>query len=1319
MKKSLLFSAGVALVALPMSAQKLGAGYVTWPESSELHTYVSAWNGGNGTITIDGKTWEDANFFISRVKPKERFYDVTTQVYPGITQYDAEKNPSGNDKRVAFWVPIGEESRNMVKLNALADGVFDGEVFNMWAYIDHWGNWNAPFGWTPGNFADVAHKNGVAVSGVCGVPFGSLGSWQTTFTGLKNLGGTTVGKFLYYFGQDGLGYNSEWGSSGGGARGLGLTTLHEQLQTYMADKNPIWEVLWYGGVGDSGGNYFDTGLTNSQTLYKSASMFLNYNWNSTSTMTSSISTSKSMGKNPFYIYAGMNSQGGEPKSGDNYPILKDYQYSVGIWGAHAVNMYWQTRYSNGSSDAAKMNTYLKNVEQWFGNGPRNPAIKLVPTTNRAHRPNDNWAGMSSMMSARSTLKWDLNEEPFYTFFNVGNGSFFNWRGKRTHNNPWHNIGIQDYMPTWHYWFAPTILGGRDASLQLSDRHLNAATTWEDAYVGGSCLKISGTNSGTEYLHLFKSDFATVARDKIVLKYKLLGGTGKVSLICYGATSVNNNNKGTYTERVKEIFNADNCSDVEDASYITTTDEAGWQTLEWDLTAGTKLTNWKVTALKFEGVENLEMLIGGLWVEKNGTTFATPAAPQLTSAKLLANNVNGVDGKLIWNMANSKAAGEPCYNSDVNTSMFQLWAQQQGEEPVMMGMTTSWAGFVFAAPVNNNGAKQMRFGVSALSLDTKSSSAVTWSDYMSLADYQTIEDIIINKNIIKPNEKFQLEFVDPEHASATWTITDENGIVKWTGNGTKVECPGLDGIGAYNLKVTSNGTTKEYPRYVSISSEAVGALPEIYSLAIDGDNVQENGEGVTILVNDEKTFSYTGRKADGSASRGVNLNENWFGVSCGEIGLGGSKSFSVAAWVKYDELPTGRSNFITIEDRTGASWPLNNWGYFWSRINDEGKFLYDGIDSAWGWRTETATEGGRIFYRYDDAKIDVGAWTHVALVFEYKANSNEMRSTFYINGKKQMVSAWVSIIKSTMEGIVGSENGEWTNLEKCFGSAKAYGTNTYTPDYVAHGYPVTDNMWIAFGGTSKDISAVKGCVDDFQVWGKAMTEEDVQKSMAGLDKNNLPADVYGYWDFEGEANANKSFTGSVGSSAPKSAPKAYLYTIPSGGENDNKRVYDEPNYLVGSPFIAGTAYPVVTKPTWETRRAEIVGDGTGESGEATMSWTRPGDYSVRLHLTNGHGEATMDYPVVKVTESTQGIGEIGADDQGFTTYTIEDALFVEFDADGTYDVEVYNMSGMLAGKKTVDIVAGQNVSIALGSQGVYLVKVVRDGQLLRTVKVIRK
>ena len=1308
MKKLLLLSAGALLAAMPAMAQKLSAGYITWPESSELANYVTAWNGGSGTLTVNGETWEDANFFISRVKPKVRFYNTKSQVYPEITQYSST-NQNGTDKRLIHWVPIGDENRDgaAVKLNSLADGVFDGEVFNMWAYVDHWGNWNAPYGWTPGNFADVAHKNGVAVSGVASVPWGGISSsWKLGLQKMAALNSDVVGKFLHYFGQDGLGYNSEWS---GYSPTNGLTALHDGLKNYMASRNPIWEIVWYGGTNDYGNIYFDQGIGTFTSIYKSASIFHNYNWNSTSKMANDISRSKSAGKSPFYIYAGMNVQGGEPKSGANYTILKDYQYSIGMWGAHSVNMYWQTRFNNGGSDMAKINTYLKTCEQWFGNGPRNPAIKLNITDNRAHRPNDNWAGMSSMMSARSTLGWNISDEPFYSFFNIGNGTFFNWKGERQNNNPWHNIGVQDYQPTWHYWFAPTFC---DNDVQPSEVSLNASITWEDAYVGGSCLQISGSTD-QEYLHLFKTNFTVDFMQVITVRYKLLEGTGNVSLVLAPASNP------TVAEHDGDLplFTTANAETVCDKSYAAGAD--GWQTATFEigLDAMFGADPIGMIGLKFTDAENLKLLLGEVSISAGAT--ATPQKPQITLSRVLAYNVNGVDAKLIWNMPNNKPVGEPCYNSDVNTSVFQMWAQQEGQEPVMMGMTTSWAGFVFAAPTVPGGAEKMRFGVCAVSEDTNSASEIAWTEYLALPTYNTIDDISINKSVIKPGEQFEVTFVDPNHVAAQWTVIDASGAEVATANGTTFVCEGLDAIGSYDLKVEFGTVSKVYSSFIAVSSEAVGALPEIYSLAIN-DESTEGVEEVSFNINESKKFSYTGRKADGVSSRGIDLAEKWFGVSCGEIGLNAHKSFSVAAWVKYNELPAGRSNFITIEDRIGGGWPYNNWGYFWSRITEEGKFVDTNIDTIWGWRTQgNNTEGNRIFYRYDDAKIDVNAWTHVVIVYEYKEGTNEMRSAFYINGVKQKVSAWINVHKGTYEGIVGS-NGDWSQLERGFGSALGgrYGTDTYEPGYCPHAYPVNERTWICFGGSSQDIAAVRGCVDDFQVWGKAMTDEDVKASMEGLDKNNLPADVLGFWDFESEPATDYGFVGAVGSAATKSAPKAYLSAIPSTGENNNQRVLTEATYLVGCPFISGTAYPVTTVPTWNTRRATVNGNGTGEAGSADISWARPGDYSVTLTLANGHGEATREYPVVKVSE-TQGIEDVVVDSEGFITYTIEDALFVEFDQDGAYSVAVYNMAGTLVGQKDANVVAGQNMSIALGAQGVYLVKVTRDGQELRTVKVIRK
>lgn len=1333
MKKSLLLLTAVASLPLAMSAQELREGYITWPESSKLAEYVQQWNGGQGTFTINGEAWEDQEFFTSRVKPRVRFDNPQTQVYPERLAYDLETK-SGTDKRLCFWVPISDNQRNNVATNALPNGIFDQEAFSLWSYVDHYGNWTCPWGWTPGAFADVAHKNGVAVSGVASTPWGTISNeWATAYNAMANVTPEEVGKMLYYFGQDGLGYNSEF--NGSSSTVSTLINLHEGLKAYMADRNPLWEVMWYAGTNDYGNINFDSGIANFQKLFNSASMFLNYNWNSTGTMQNAIATAKNLGRTPFHIYAGMNMQGGEPKFGDNYPIIKDYQYSIGLWGAHQVNMIWQDRQSKGSDPMVKQKNYNYMMEQLFTNGVRNPATKMEIKTNRAHRPSDDWAGYSSMMNARSALDQNLASDYFFTYFNLGNGQFINWRGDRKCDNQWYNIGVQDFMPTWRWWFAPEWMA---TDVAAGTTHLSAEFTWEDAYVGGSCLKVSGT-AEKEYLHLFKTKMTGLGSKAVTVRYKLLRGSADVRLML---RSFNNPTKAPNLAALNNlvILKAEDAITAQDQSYKVGAD--GWITYTINLSAtagnGTNMPGGLgIIGLEFLNADDMELLIGEISILPK-TNSATPDAPQIKSAKVLANLFTGVDGKLFWTMDNDAALknGVPKYNSDVKTSIFKLYAQQENGEEQLVGLTSSWAGFIFRAKFDQSGAGRIRFGVSAVAADGRTESSISWSDYMEVPAYERVTNVYCNKNVIKPNEKFILGFEDATMPSATWTLSNAvTGTEVWSGNGKTVECPGLAEIGSYDLTVTyEDGSraqvTKTYPRYIPITSTATGALPEIYSLAIDGNEVTSESADINIDLQDKpsetKKFSYTGRYADGKSSRGLSINEKWFGVRVGDLGMDGNKSFSIAFWVRLDQIPTGYSNFVTIEDRITGGWPFDNWGYFWSRVNENGGFTGNLIDGAWGGRSVgRGTEDSRWWYSYQEAKIDKGNWTHIVLVFEYNQD-NYFRQHFYINGKKQKVTQWINGNKGTAESAFGGGNGDWWNLtllrNKLWPTGNypsdSWGEDTYEPEFTnTTSWPIAQDMWISFGGTSQNINAVQGSLDDFQIWYKAMDENDVQTAMNGLDKNSLPADVIGYWDFEQDADANKAFVGAAGANATVQAPKAYWYDIDSEGEGKNDRIARVPSFLSGCPFLTGEGYPIITKPTWKTR-ATAVGDGNGEEGSADVTFDRQNDYTVELTLENGHGSATATYPVVSVKKNTA-IDGIAADNGEVKTYVISDALFLDFAEAGAYDVLVYNTSGMLQARKTLNAAAGQTATVALGTPGIYLVKVVKDGKELRTVKVVRK
>ena len=45
----------------------------------------------------------------------------------------------------------------------------------------------------------------------------------------------------------------------------------------------------------------------------------------------------------------------------------------------------------------------------------------------------------------------------------------------------------------------------------------------------------------------------------------------------------------------------------------------------------------------------------------------------------------------------------------------------------------------------------------------------------------------------------------------------------------------------------------------------------------------------------------GRRADGNASRGVNLNSIYMGAKIGDMGLDAHQSFSVSAWLRIDKI----------------------------------------------------------------------------------------------------------------------------------------------------------------------------------------------------------------------------------------------------------------------------------------------------------------------------------------------------------------------------------------------------------------------------------
>lgn len=1242
------------MMAVGAKAQELKSDYVNWGLASEQFGEVlTSWAPGQ-------KISEDDNFFISRVKPRTHFRNQKTQVRLGL---DAT-----NDKRLVAWLPVNEPGKN-----GLPDGVYDSEVFSMWNYVTHWGNWTAPLGRVPGAFLDVAHKNGVPVTSVASVPYGAiLGGWTTCFNKLSAVAPEKAAQFLNFYGVNGLGYNSEFSTTKNLVEGL--QKFHEGLVEKASVKDPLFENLWYDGTSDVGFIHFDGGLgAHNDGNFGSngkarSSLFLNYNWNSTSLLQQSVDYAKTINRDPLLLYAGINMQGGEPKSGPRWTLLKDYPISIGLWGAHQRSMFWESRQEKGSAPEVQQRTYMLRTERWFTGGTRNPIN--CPEINNSlayHADNFDFHGMSSMMSARSSLKWDLSEEPFISYFNLGNGKFMNWNGERANSLEWYNIGVQDYLPTWRWWFAKELLGREKTNVPAQS--LDAEFIWDDAYVGGSCLRVFGSGE-EQYLHLFKTDYALQSGDVITFRYKLVKGSADLNL-------------ALTTVGAEETAVAPNDFKVFDSKLIA--DEDVWLTKTFTVGESLAGKNLALVALHFENAKDMNLRIGEFSIVRG--VAQKPATPVVESSKLLYFSRKGVDGKLIFNMPNDKPAGEVCYNLDVKTSMFKLYVQQENKEPLFVGLTTSWAGMFYNAPlVLDEPSARVRFGVSALSLDHKAESEIAWGEYLSTSTYDYNDDIRLDKTSIKPGEDFEMSFVDPLHESGKWELLDKAGKVVFTGEGRSVKVESLTEIGAYKLRLTAPQydkdkklrpvTTREFGGFVQITSKEVGALPKILTLTAN-----EKNEAVEVKVNEKVAFAYTGREADGAGSQGVDLKEERFGVKAADLDLTGGKSFSVAFWLKINKLATGETQLFSVANK-GESWPKTDWGWIWCNLQEDGRmgsFTFRGTDRS-------ANEELR--YKFEETRLPIGNWVHIAYSFDYNEDG-KFRADYYVDGVKQKLTGWNR----------RSQGDTYQNTD---------------PGYQPNVYNITKGQVIAVGGKAAFRNGIDGVIDNLVVWDKAITADEVALSMGDLDPAKLPENVLGLWNLEEKAGENNVFP-AVGK---KVGVEAGTHNFEAtGNEGQGVLKWIASSYTSGTPFVKGTAFPVVTKAVWKAKKSEITGEtGNATAGEALIAFKQKGDYDVTLTLVNSLGSDSKKFSVIKV-DYPESIGTVEAAD--FRTIVVGEDVLIEFAQAGRYDVSVYNLAGQRVAHKDARIFEGGNVQLRLGQTGTYVVKVARDGKVVRTVKLLKK
>lgn len=1217
--------------------------YIKNESTTPFYTAYRNWTVGSPLYGDDTQAAADEEFFISRVKPKTRFTNAQTQVDPQLN----------SQRKMLWWCPIGTTDGD--NWNAKPSYFFDSEVFSMWSYVDIYGNWTAPFVRMPAAFMDVCHKNGVVTSVLASVPWAETLNPDTghgaNFKALYDGGTDKLLQFLRYYGIDGIGFNSEFYSGS-------LTTPLKEMLTGAFEKKdeanwPTFHNCWYSLMGN-GGTVSDYSQLNSgcsdwfdwQGKTTSDAYFLNYNWGS-SHLNTSQNTARGFGRNSFDVYAGMDFQG---RSSAAWTALKDYDISVGIWGAHNMNMVFEGRGALGSSPVQRQKTYQLTSENTFTGSSFNPVNTPEISDKLRHTPTaTDFHGFSSFITARSAM-WsnDLSREPMVTYFNLGNGLYFNVEGETAFENEWYNLGMQDYLPTWRWWLTKGFMGRTADDVLLRTTGLQPEFTWDDAWFGGSCLQISGQTE-EQYLHLFKTKYPVQTGDVLTIRYKVVSGTGTMAWAC----------------------SVEDAEDTEVAGKIETVqaDDEVW--VEKTINIGTGRNDLKIAgktlamlAMKFtETSSDFKVYIGEISLTRG--TAAKPATPICRSSEMLGSNYKGVDMKIFYKMVEDypSTSADPVYNADVNTWYYKVYTQQEGCEPVMCSATTSWAAYVVGAPYNNEVGGKMRIGISAVSLDGKAESEIAWGEYQAIPAPTISSEISIDKPIIKANEEFTIGYVDPNHPAAReWKIqnvrTDE--FVKTVADAASFTTT-LPEEGIYNLfLINSEGEEIKNYGMIQISSDEVGAMPRIESLMANGST-----EPIEVNTNETVTLSYVGRDADGHVSRGLNLNERAFGVDGRQLGFSTLTPFSISFWFKAEQFIHGSAGTQLLNIRSSTDkWPASDWGYVWNDLDPDNTFHFN---------LRAASANGGTQFTLDDFKFLPNQWYHIAYVF---GNQNGGRViTLYVNGKKVFTSPVVTDIYS------------WRQ----------------------------DNF-ILFGGGAFNRSGVNGLLDEFQIYNKAITEEEVLTSMKHMEV--APENLIGYWDFESDPDdqdriystgANKSIYGS-------------LIQVTTISEGNNQYTPFPSTFATGAPFIPGEIYQVETLPTWNLSKAatiETPSDGNTTAGSVGVSYRETGEYTATLTLQNGWGKDTKTFNFIKVNLE-DAIDEANVVD--FTTYPnpFVDQVNVQFAKEGNYTIEVTAINGQVVASRQAKVSDGEFVQMGINAEpGHYLVVIKHAGKTLKVIKVIKK
>ena len=1221
----------------------------------------------------------DDQFYISRVRPLPRIAEAD--------DYQAEVSKQAKPgRKMCLWTPLDDPTSSW---KALPRYCFEGDNFSMWSYLNIHGNWTAPWFRVTGGLSDVAHKNGVAVGCVASIPWSAsvnvngTSGWGKTFGELtkKNSDGTYANverfvKILKYYGIDGVGVNSEFSSN---------AATMKQIQGFFAACHKEAEKIgwkfqlhWYDGTNDYGAITFDSGLgTHNKAQFGDKDnvvtdmMFSNYNTGN-GTLKNSAEYAKNMGRDPYDYYKGFDIQGRSlHASNANWNDLNDAEASVGFWGAHSQGLIHQSATDYGTSDVAIQQAYLDKQEMVFSGGNRNPAntpdilgrSDVVTLANGSLK--GKFHGVASYVTAKSTIQ----QVPFVTRFNLGNGLTFKNEGEVTFNHKWHNIATQDYMPTWRWWIVDGNESAKSADLA------QAELTWDDAYWGGSCLRLKGQTT-TSRVKLFKTLLKTEPSYNISLTYKMSNELDTHAKLFVAL-------KGKLTE-YKEIDIPAAGKFGQWTTFTTTLDKLGLKSGDEIAMIGIRLDN---TA------KDYNMLVGELAVRNPQQKFA-PVAPKIKEIDVLRGKDKTCDFKIRY-AAKEETGGEKTYNDEVDTWYYEIWFQQKGEKEQYLTATTSWAAYVVDAPMvidNPNVAdatRDCRFGVRAVSPDGLQKSEISWSEYQKVEYDTPSTEVAIDRQVIKPNEQFKVYYEDqfaPNAQSFRLLNAQTGAQVGEKYSNCNQFTTSVPEVGVYDLEVVNDkGATEIFRGKVIISPEKTGAVPVVETVTADKHTAE---------TNEEIKLNYTSRDGEGKVSRGLVVKDPNMLLIPAEVTLDGgnntSMAYSYALWVKVDNYAHDKQGTNLIQKNTiSDKWPHNNWGDLWVQIRPQINAGEHGCNSnhlanevsfnTFGWEAHDNPRESMMSTGY---ALNPGVWNHIVVT-----QGSDKQQKIYFNGKC----------------VAGPNNFSSSSLRE-----NSSDSRINTSEHA--------NVFIGGGGVYK--AGLNATIDEVQVWNKPLTDAEVVRAMQGYAANEIPEGLMGYYTFEEMDKSDSTFVNLGKAGAQYKARMVVMNG--SGGENTSTASYltvGANNEVTGYPGIDGTL-EVKTSHTWQLNGGRISSE---DDKAAVVTFARPGEYEAGVKLTNFWGESEKALENVLVITGVDAINDV-KDAAGFSVYPnpFVESVNLRFSEGGFYTINIVSAAGAVLQSNDFRADAGETVNVAVqGGKGMYIVQVLKDGKPFKALNVIKK